>query len=46
MIETFIHRLGMVLWLLPLYLTTVLIYAFAAPFNAALDMAQIYRKHW
>ena len=42
----FIHRLGMVLWLLPLYLITAILYACAAPFAAALDMAEIYRKRW
>lgn len=43
---TFIHRLGMILCLLPLYVITAVLYACAAPFAAALDMAQVYRKHW
>lgn len=43
---TFIHRFGMVVSLLPLYLITAILYACAAPFTAAMDMAAIYRKHW
>lgn len=44
--ETFLHRLNMLFWAVPLYLLAVLLFVCCAPYEAARETAAAFRRHW